>query len=847
MKVLRIFKKPVFLITLVVLAAILSVSMIAVGAADADLGGSVSTYQVGMQGSVMFKLTLTDAGKGMADTDYYSVTVGDRDCGNYPVNRVKADGNAIVVRLKPTEMSKKVTVTAVKGSETRVVWSGSVRGYAETVLGRSDLSASHNVMRAMLNWGAKTETKFIKDSVSTTADGIFARDTDPMNAVTPATITVPEHAKSTVDGIFTSGSTEIILGEGNVTLRFKLNATAGLGTLTATVSRGGWDSPKETQVTYDSKEGCYTVDIDGISTLLFDKVYTVSIDDKNGNSVTAYASVLENLSGILNNKGTDQSEDIKNVAKTLYQFYLLSANKTDLDCQHNVSGYWIPTSVTGKDRYMCAVCFEQLVSENVEIYMSPEDLKNNAKFDRGSADSAIMNDGAFPYIRYSNPKPNENYQIQYSIIPANNEAVTGRYLVMKYRYQKETASSFLTMYACTKGNEKSWSTGNIRHHLVNNKSANYDGKWNVLVVDLALYKGTTSNSVYVPNESGEYIAGAVYLRLFGNDFDNPWNGECKNPTETDFIDFAYIAMVDELADLKEFVSEPTYHFGYNNNWFHTHYTFSNMCYGALDRWGVDKGEQDTVYQRWTITETNHSATGCVNCGIEAIPEADHTYGNVGGVRKCTVCGYVNAGLFLSAEDFNSKLANANKTDFTQKYVADQGEFPYFHVERKAVTKGNRYEINIVDLFPKGTEVKGKYLIIKYRSENSATSDKTNSMTIFGDTASDVKNYTNKYNYYVIDSGENAGNWYVMVCDLSKINEKFATENAKNLYIRLFGKDWDGSGMTNAAVGDYFDIAYMAIVDEEADIKNIVTDKTYDYTASSTTSVTKNTETNQAVN
>ena len=88
MKVLKIFKKPVFLITLVVLAAILSVSMIAVGAAPADLGGSVSSYQVGMQGSVMFKLTLDNPGAGMEDTDSYEVTVGDRNCGAYPVTDI---------------------------------------------------------------------------------------------------------------------------------------------------------------------------------------------------------------------------------------------------------------------------------------------------------------------------------------------------------------------------------------------------------------------------------------------------------------------------------------------------------------------------------------------------------------------------------------------------------------------------------------------------------------------------------------------------------------------------------------------------------------------------------------
>ena len=265
MKVLRIFKKPVFLITLVVLTAILSVSMIAVGAENAEFGGSVSKYQVGMQGSVMFKLTLDNPGAGMEGTDSYEVTVeGDKNPrGTYLVSEVEANENAIVVRLYPTEMSKTVTVTAVKGNDRCPIWSGSVRGYAETVLGRSDLSASHNVMRAMLNWGAKTETKFVKPG--TTADGIFKRGTDPMNAVTANTIEIPKRDDSSFVGEFnqTGSTTEIILGEGNVTLRFKIKAKEDLGTLTATVSRKGWDVPKTTEVTYNN-DGYYTVNIDSI-------------------------------------------------------------------------------------------------------------------------------------------------------------------------------------------------------------------------------------------------------------------------------------------------------------------------------------------------------------------------------------------------------------------------------------------------------------------------------------------------------------------------------------------------------------------------------------------------------
>jgi hypothetical protein len=832
MKVLRIFKKPVFLITLVVLAAILSVSMIAVGAENAEFGGSVSKYQVGMQGSVMFKLTLDNPGAGMEDTDSYEVTVGERKRDTYPVSQVKADGY-IVVRLKPTEMSKDVTVTAVKGDKNREIWTGSVKGYAETILASETYASSHNVMRAMLNWGAKTETKFATSD--TTADGIFARNSDPMNAVTDNTIKAPAHGDSEFNGsLVPEGSTtEIILGEGNVTLRFKIKATEDLGTtLTATVSRDGWTESKTTTATYDSTENCYIVNIDSISTLLFDKVYTVSISNGT-DSVTAYASVLENLDKIIEGKGSDTSEGVKNVAKTLYQFYLLSADKIDSGCKHGVGSYWLSSSEAGKDCYMCAACFKQVgqpVAENIELYLSPEALaakgignSNNNNINYFSSE-CVDNDGEFPYFRIKRTATSGYYD--FNIIPSC-DTVKGQYLIIKYRSENSVtnlnAGTSITTYA----NTSAYTGGNLYA-----KSRNFHvkdteegaGQWHVMVGDLS--KNTTS---FIKGEDG-YYASSIILRLLGRDWSG---GTITGAAVDDYFDIAYIALVDDLTDVKDVVSESTYDFTWAQltNYVHVHNTADNACTVA----------------GYTTTDTTHTPNACSTCGKAAGKAAEHTYGNVGGVRKCTFCGNVNAEFFLSAEDFNSKLANANKTDFTQEYVADQGEFPYFHVERTAVTTGNRYEFNIVNLFPNGTAVKGKYLIIKYRSVNSTTSDQTNAMTIFGDTAGDSGTYSKKMNYKVIDSGENAGNWYVMVCDLSKINEKFATENAKNLYIRLFGKDWSGSGMTNAAVGDYFDIAYMAIVDEEADIKNIVTDKTYDYTASSTTSVTKNTETNQAVN
>ena len=819
MKVLKIFKKPVFLITLVVLAAILSVSMIAVGAADADLGGSVSSYQVGMQGSVMFRLTLDGTYTGMDNGDCYTVKVGDRNCGEYPVSQVRAGGNAIVVRLFPTEMSKTVTVTAVSDNENREIWTGSVRGYAETVLGRSDLSASHNVMRAMLNWGAKTETKFATSG--TTADGIFARNSDPMNAVTAETITVPTHDNSSFGGKFEQGgsTTEIILGEGNVTLRFKIKASEDLDTLTATVSRDGWTESKTTTATYDSTEKCYIVNIDSISTLLFDKVYTVSISNGT-DSVTAYASVLENLNGILNGNGTDTSDEIKDVAKTLYQFYLLSADKIDSGCKHGVGSYWLSSSEVGKDCYMCAACFKQVgqpVAENIELYLSPEALaakgignSNNNNINYFSSE-CVDNDGEFPYFRIKRTATSGYYD--FNIIPSC-DTVKGQYLIIKYRSENSVtnlnAGTSITTYA----NTSAYTGGNLYA-----KSRNFHvkdteegaGQWHVMVGDLS--RNTTS---FIKGEDG-YYASSIILRLLGRD----WSGSSiTGAAVDDYFDIAYIALVDDLTDVKDVVSESTYDFTWAQleTHAHVHNTADNGCTVA----------------GYTTTDTTHTTKACTesNCGAVAGNTAAHTYGNVGGVRKCTVCGYVNAELYLSPETLSGKYASND--NFSADCVTNDGETPYFHIERLTTT--SRPQIGLIA--NTNTNETGQYFVIKYRAKNCATATPNGIVINANSNATGDKNFNATLNY--------DEKWHVLVCDLSASSLYNKNDDGKfvatKLELRILGSDWWGDKVDGVKEGDYIDIAYIAMVNSLDDIRDFVTEETIDWRTGSKTNESRDTAT-----
>jgi hypothetical protein len=492
--------------------------------------------------------------------------------------------------------------------------------------------------------------------------------------------------------------------------------------------------------------------------------------------------------------------------------------------------------------------------EKVELYLDPEDLMNDAKFDRGSAGATIItNDGAFPYIRYSNPTPGDKNHLQYSIIPAGNEAVTGRYLVMKYRYQRENSARFLLTYAHTKDSTTDWwlggqdDKGGIRCQMPN-YTAEKVAQWHVMVIDLAQMHKTYAllekeNAAFTPNEDGEYVADIIYLRLFGDD----WSGNCTTLTkETDFIDFAYIAMVDDLSDLKEFVAEDKYIFGLDTNGYHFHDTFTTSCVSMP--WGEKT-------QTWTTTETTHATDGYANCGTPAIAEEPHTYGNVGGVRKCTVCGYVNAELYLSPETLSGKYTT--NTDFSASYVTDDGDTPYFHIERLTTT--SRPQISLIS--SSNTKETGQYLIIKYRGKNSVTDD-PNGIVLYANTTetSGDRNFNAALTY--------DEDWHVLVCDLSKVNpnhsdptkvpyDKYVANKdgmyvATKLNIRVLGGGWSGDGTWDGTLnksvlngqkeGDYIDIAYIAMVNSLDDIRDIVSEETIDWRTGSVKNESRDTAT-----
>ena len=116
----------------------------------------------------------------------------------------------------------------------------------------------------------------------------------------------------------------------------------------------------------------------------------------------------------------------------------------------------------------------------------------------------------------------------------NTEGVAvGRYLVIKYRMSTGNARPHFAIFTSTVN------TGDTNGDQFNTTPAIADGEWHIMVVDLDLSKTVEANG------NGEYVIN--YVRI------DPFNGSAPAST---YVDFAYIGIHDDLAELCEALDTP---------------------------------------------------------------------------------------------------------------------------------------------------------------------------------------------------------------------------------------------------------------------------------------------------
>ncbi|MGM9644670.1 MAG: hypothetical protein ACI3X1_06245 [Eubacteriales bacterium] len=519
MKILKIFKKPVFLITLVLLAAVLSISVVA---AETGECGKVTSYEVGMQGSVYLKLNVSTG--DMAVDDYFEVVVEGKEAEQYPVGQIT--DNKILVKLAPTEMNKTVTVTPVMGGTSGTAQTFSVKKYADAVLAltTSPYTDSHDAMRTLLNWGAKSEAFFGEGTSSIDIGEIFTKNTDPSTVVTAANITKPDKADLSSSGVFVDGThmLNLILSEGNISLRFDFAASSKLETAKVTITRGETVIAQDQPVSYSG--GNYTVKINGITTSLFDDVYTVTVSDGGENSITAQASVLEYLKAIVGGEANVEDKDAERIAtaQALFQFYQATTNTfSSATCTHTYENFfWIHTGDASYSK--CSACFGDL---NIKV---PDSINYYA--DLGTITGEVGHNGLvvnkYQYddtndVWYHNLTVTGNTSFLYisrNFTNADADLTSARYMIVKYRMPDNSNINFYSV------------------------KTSVDGETDVKTYDLAEIYSTSNAWRVVVLDLGDKIKSADTKISI-------------TATVTNYADIAYVALTDNLSEAKELITD----------------------------------------------------------------------------------------------------------------------------------------------------------------------------------------------------------------------------------------------------------------------------------------------------
>ncbi|MBP3375688.1 MAG: hypothetical protein J6L83_02880 [Clostridia bacterium] len=200
------------------------------------------------------------------------------------------------------------------------------------------------------------------------------------------------------------------------------------------------------------------------------------------------------------------------------------------------------------------------VSSAVNTFLSPSYIAKHADNTAcWSGGELIYENGNEPFARiYGKNKDAAGKMItddkKVWNVYSNGIAVTGQYLVIKYRipdnnliYTADSTSKFnqsqIRIYTSTQ-----------RNMATDEKDGFYlpvseNNEWQVAIINLAFSVGNSSGSTFVAAEDGTYSMRFMQLRLFYGGFS----------TESDYTDIAYIGFCDKLEEAVSLVNEDQYY------------------------------------------------------------------------------------------------------------------------------------------------------------------------------------------------------------------------------------------------------------------------------------------------
>ncbi len=625
-------------------------------------GEKLSGYQVSTNGKVNLRFVYSDLGTGM---DAYKAEIYEPDgvtsTGvSYTYEIGKITNKTIVVPLAPSEMANIVKVYPVTLSGDTVTEQGeavsySVREYALAVLGRNDLSSYHSSMRALLNWGAMAEKTFDNTAIPKANEGLYTRNTNPINGVTKSF--AAEDASITYKKNDAYGCTlKMEIGRDTSALNFYFTGLSD-GNYTATVSKAGGAAVNAGAVTKNGDS--YKVSIQNVGVKVYDKIYTVTLKDSSGDLITAQASVLGYLDSLAFDTG--ENANFNDIAKSMYQFYILAMNKSVDNCDH-LEAHWEKNDAD-TSYIVCSKCFAKIdgraVNDNVNWYANIAEIAGNSA---AAADGVgVQNENGVSYKGFNSASGGIIFLTKekpFASTFTSESFTTGNYIVVKYRTGKEAG---LKLAGGT--------TADKRNDFGILSASNQTDTWKVSVIDATKVEKWTAAENQIA-ELRFLVQGAMT------------------------VDVAMVAVVDNKVEVATLLSEEETYFMHDA-------TFTTK--------GLELNKTGTCASGCTYSESKsagvytYSCSACKDTVKREVPSGVGYFANI--VDKTSFAG---AGVTVSVK-------KDEKGGFLYKSysAATAGAGPILTADAK--DWGTRAKETLTE-----GERLGQYLVIKYKTTGAPT-------------------------------------------------------------------------------------------------------------------------------
>ncbi len=730
-----------------------------------------SSVSVSMDGSINLNFFYLN----MGEADAVHITVKDADGSissertvavkDLPIN--KKDGKdryQVKVSLPAARMTSAVTVSAQKdGADLDGGYTYSVKQYADKLLANEDRAAYHAVVKAMLNYGAMAQKYFGINTYALANQGIYRNDTNPISAVTSIGCDDADYTKDLTTLSFTGA--EAVL-ESVVGFRFYFTYTGDASELSATVVRAGISEASVAPRPAKDKNGevienKYYILINNVSPTLYNKQYTVTIKGAT-ETLTAKASIFNYINAMINK--ADASVMQKNAVRAMYNHFLWTTSEEGArpavtECKHT----YVHEESADKDTataYYCSSCGVEVktVPDSVEFFKSPFDINTTYK---ENFSSVKTDEYGQVYAQLKGGSNGTGYNsLQYKDLTG----IKGKYLVIKYRFPSDNGTKESVQRVYLK-------TPVAADYVPISYQVSYDDKWHTVVIDLSAYNNAITSDTTI---------NTLWVRPIGN-------GYAAGGTEADSVDYAYIAICDDISDISALVDESTY---------------------EKHRSSSSKTE--------VTTATRECVGGCTPKASTAALTDGTMY-----EYKCTKCGEAKAdskfvssdvSFFRSAAEIEAAYFPGMTSPIDYGVVkADPDGQVYAQLLGGAAQKNN--DLKYTDL----TGVKGRYFVIKYRlyAENTF---KSPTQLLFFITSSTGTNYA-AMRYTTHQDGE----WHTAVIDLGAYNSAITSETEiTTVLLRPIGTKDGEVGTAN----DRVDYAYIAVCDSLENVSKVVDQDTY---------------------